>query len=66
MVVVWCPAILFVSGLGCEVMLTFMLVLVIFACTDEVTGGAGNLTPLAIGLTVATAHLMGVSGKKCT
>ena len=46
-------------GLLMEVVITFALVLVIFATAVD-PRGMGNLAPLAIGLTVLVAHLVAV------
>ena len=44
-----------------ELVLTFLLVLTVFGCTDPLRSHYGYEVPLAIGLCVTVCHLVGVS-----
>ena len=46
--------------LGYEIIITFVLVLTVFATCDSLRSGFGELGPLAIGLSVSMCHLWAV------
>ena len=48
------------GAFGTELVLTFLLVFVIFACTDPKRNHYGYEVALAIGVTVAVTNVMGV------
>ncbi len=48
-----------IAALICEIILTFVFVLVVLGTTDE-KKGAGNLAGLAIGLSLILVHLVGI------
>ena len=51
------------QGFGVELMITFMLVFVVLAATDDKRSDLGGSAPLSIGLAVAAGHLFAVSKK---
>jgi glycerol uptake facilitator-like aquaporin len=51
------------QGFGVEFMLTFVLIIIIFAATDEHRTDLKGSAPVAIGLCLAALVLYGVSGQ---
>ncbi|XP_078392629.1 aquaporin-1-like [Cetorhinus maximus] len=54
-----------VQGLGVEIIITFQLVLCVFATTDKRRTDLSGSGPLAIGLSVAIGHLMAIGFTGC-
>ncbi|XP_067871756.1 aquaporin-1-like [Heterodontus francisci] len=54
-----------VQGLGVEIIITFQLVLCVFATTDKHRTDLSGSGPLAIGLSVAIGHLMAIGFTGC-
>ncbi|XP_067824384.1 aquaporin-1-like isoform X2 [Heptranchias perlo] len=53
------------QGLGVEIIITFQLVLCVFATTDKRRTDLSGSGPLAIGLSVAIGHLMAIGFTGC-
>ncbi|XP_069771022.1 aquaporin FA-CHIP-like isoform X1 [Narcine bancroftii] len=53
------------QGLGIEIIVTFQLVLCVLATTDKGRSDLSGSAPLAIGLSVAFAHLMAINFTGC-
>ncbi|XP_043546996.1 aquaporin-1-like [Chiloscyllium plagiosum] len=53
------------QGLGVEIIITFQLVLCVFATTDKRRKDLSGSGPLAIGLSVAIGHLMAIGFTGC-
>ena len=49
------------QGVGIELFITFVLVLVVFAAAADENNVVGGSAPLAIGLSITTCHLFAVS-----
>jgi len=57
------PGVLAVQAFVIELLITFVLVLTVFATCDSVRSGIGGSGPLAIGLSIAMCHLWAVRSK---
>lgn len=55
------PGVTIGQGVGTELMVTFVLVLVVFSSVDNLRKDLAGSAPLTIGLTVTVCHLWGVS-----
>jgi len=53
------------QGFGVEMVITFVLVLTVFACCDANRTDLNGSAPLTIGLSVTLCHLFAVSGSRC-